>query len=115
MKKIIHVAGKRKRAIARATLREGKGVIRINKMILDAYSPDVAKMMIQEPLQIAGDYSSKVDIDIDVNGGGWHSQAEAARLVVARALVEFSGNKKLKQDMLDYDRHLLIPDLGRQK
>lgn len=115
MKKVINVSGKRKRAIARATLKEGKGVIRINRMGLGTYSPEIARMMIQEPLEIAGEVASKVDINVDVFGGGWHSQAEAARLVVAKALVEFAGSKKLKQDMLEYDRHLLIPDLGRQK
>ena len=115
MKKTVHVSGKRKRAIARATLQEGKGVIRVNSLRLQAYQPMIARMMVEEPLLIAGDVAGKVDIDVNVHGGGWHSQAESARLVVAKSIVEFVGTKKIKQDMLDYDRHLLIPDMGRKK
>ncbi|HLD15227.1 MAG TPA: 30S ribosomal protein S9 [Candidatus Nanoarchaeia archaeon] len=110
MKKIIQTSGKRKRAVARATLREGKGIIRINSLKLEAYSPEIAKMMIQEPLMLAAELSKKVDIRVDVFGGGWHSQAEAARLAIARALVEFSGSKKLKTDFIAYDRNLLVQD-----
>ncbi len=113
MKKTIHVSGKRKRAIARATLSEGKGVIRINSLRLNAYQPMIARMMVEEPLLIAGDVAGKVDIDVNVLGGGWHSQAEAVRNAVANALVEFVGTKKIKQDMLDYDRQLLVSDVRR--
>src|SRR3989344_1418413 len=96
MKKTVHVSGKRKRAIARATLQEGKGVIRVNSLRLQAYQPMIARMMVEEPLLIAGDVAGKVDIDVNVHGGGWHSQAEAARLVVAKSIVEFVGTKKIK-------------------
>lgn len=108
--KFVHVSSRRKKAIARATLHEGKGVIRINHQILDTYQPKLARMMIQEPLEIAGDYANKVNIDINIHGGGWHSQAEAARGCVAKALVEFTKNKQLKSDFLNYDRMLLIDD-----
>ena len=114
-KKMVHVSGKRKSAVARATLSDGKGVVRINSLKLSAYQPEIARMMIEEPLMIAGDVHKNINIDINVFGGGWHSQAEAARLVVAKALVEFVGNKKIKQDMLEYDRHLIVADLGRAK
>ncbi|MBS3162397.1 30S ribosomal protein S9 [Candidatus Woesearchaeota archaeon] len=111
--KTVHVSGKRKRAIARATLSEGKGIIRINSMNLETYGPELAKMMVKEPLMLAHEFTGKVDIDVFVQGGGWHSQADAIRLVVARALVEFSGSKALKQKFLDYDRHLLVSDIRR--
>jgi len=111
--KTAHVSGKRKRAVARGTVREGKGVVRVNSLMLDVYQPAVAQMMIQEPLVIAGDAAKKVDIDIVVRGGGWHSQAEAARLVVAKGLVEYSGSKTLKKTFLEYDRHLLVSDIRR--
>ena len=66
-----------------------------------------------EPLIIAGEVSKKVDINVNVNGGGWHSQAEASRLAVAKALAEF--DKKLRKVYLDYDRHLLIADIRRKE
>jgi small subunit ribosomal protein S9 len=115
MIKKAHVSGKRKRAKARATVTAGKGVVRINSMLLDAYEPELARQRIQEPLILAGDMASKVDIKVTVTGGGWQSQAEAVRLAVARGLVAFSGNKTLKQDFLNYDRHLLVQDSRRNE
>ena len=115
MAKIIHTSGKRKKAVARATLKEGKGKIRINSKLLDIYQPEMAKMRIMEPLMLAGDCSKKINIDINVFGGGWQSQAEAARLAIAKGLVEFTGSKALKQQFLDYDRHLLVADVRRNE
>ncbi len=111
--KVVQVSGKRKRAVARARLKEGKGVVRVNALTLEGVTPQLAKLMIMEPLVLAGDLCKSVDIEIHVQGGGWHSQAEAVRLVVARALVQHSGSKALKQKFLDYDRHLLVADTRR--
>ncbi len=113
--KAIVVSGKRKRAIARASCREGSGAVRVNKTPLEFYGTPMSRLFVMEPVLIAGDIAKKYDIDIDVNGGGWHSQAEAARLTVARALVEATGSKKLKQDFLNYDRHLLVADVRRRE
>ena len=71
---VIHVFGSRKRSKARATLKKGEGKIRINGFLLDNYKPEFAKAKIMEPLMIAGDISNKVDIKINVRGGGWRSQ-----------------------------------------
>ena len=113
MQKVFHVSGKRKRAIARATVRDGKGVIRINHLLLNHYEPKLCRMRIEEPLLIASEVAKKVNIDVDVRGGGFQSQAEAARLAIARGLVGFSKNKQIKADFLKYDRHLLIADVRR--
>lgn len=111
--KVVHVSGKRKRAIARATLREGKGVIRINSQLLGVYSTPLARMKIQEPLILAGDLANKVNIDVRVNGGGTMGSADAVRLTIARGLVEFAGKGLLKQRFLEYDRNLLVQDVRR--
>jgi len=115
MPKIIHVSGRRKRAMARATLREGKGRVRINSILLDVYQPELAKMRIMEPLMLAGELAERVAINVNVFGGGWQSQAEASRLAIARALAEFSGSKELKKKFLDYDRQLLVADVRRNE
>lgn len=115
MKKIVHVAGKRKRAIARATLKIGKGVTKINSQLLDVYEPRIARLKIMEPLILAGEFQKKFDIDVNVCGGGWHSQSEAVRLAIARGLVQITENKELKQRFLDYDRNLLIADVRRKE
>ena len=113
--KIIHMSGKRKRAIARATLKVGKGKIKINNQILEFFEPKFAMMKIMEPLILAEDLAKKVDIDINVAGGGIISQAEAIRLAIARALVEYSKSNSLKEAFLKYDRHLLVADTRRKE
>lgn len=109
VKKLIQTIGKRKTAIARATLYPGKGRIRINNQLLDTIKPSLIRERIMEPLLLSDDTWEKVDIDIKVDGGGLQGQTEATRLAIARALVE--SNKKLKKTFLDYDRHLLIADV----
>ncbi len=113
MAKIVHVSGKRKRTVARATLKEGKGKVRVNSIMLDYYTPEISRARIQEPLLIAGDAAGQVDIDVNVAGGGYSSQAEAARLVIAKALAKH--NKKFEKVFSDYDRHLLVADVRRKE
>ena len=109
--KIVHVSGKRKRSIARATVSNGKGNIRINKQLLEKISNNFIKMKIMEPLILAGDLAKKVNIDVIVRGGGWQGQTDASRLAIARGLVEWSKDNNLKRQFLDYDRHLLVADV----
>ena len=111
--KIINTSGKRKSATAKAALREGNGIIRINSQLLDNYQPVLARERINEPLILAGEDAKKVDIDVNVAGGGWQGQNEAARLAIARALVRY--NKKLKEKFLKYDRNLIVADVRRKE
>jgi len=112
MTKAIITSGKRKRAIARATLTPGKGRIRVNKQFVSIIEPKLARLKIEEPLLLAEDINT-IDIDVNVIGGGVMSQAEAARLAIARALVK--NNKKLEKIFLTYDRHLLVADIRRKE
>ncbi len=112
--KVIQTIGKRKEAIAKATLySSGKGVVRVNSVILNNIKPELARDRMSEPLQLAGETSEKVDIKVSVQGGGWQGQTEAVRLAIARSLVEF--NKKLKKTFLDYDRHLIVQDIRHKE
>jgi len=111
--KVINTAGKRKRATARAVLKEGTGKIRINNQILQVYGPNMERMKIEEALILAGDVANGVDISVDVQGGGISSQAEAARLAIAKALAKYS--KRLEKVFLKYDRHLLVADVRRNE
>ena len=113
--KIVHASGKRKRAVARATLREGKGKIKINNIPLDLYEPKLARLKLREPLILAGDVVNKLDIEINVKGGGVNSQADASRLAIAKALVNYAKGGKLKEKFLAYDRNLLVADIRRKE
>ena len=112
--KILVTSGKRKTAIARATIKPGKGRIRINKIPVEIFQPEMARM-IMEPLIMAKDLANKVDINVEVNGGGVMGQAEAARTAIARALVEWSGDEELKRVYIEYDRSLLVNDVRRKE
>ena len=115
MKKII-TSGKRKTAIARAVLVEGSGKISINKKDYKHLQMfDLLK--IQEPLKIAENILGKINFDVAINvkGGGDKGQIEAARLALARAIVEFSKSKELTESFLSYDRNLLIADVRRKE
>ena len=70
MVKVINTSGKRKTAIARATVRSGKGRIRINNKPIEFYQPELARLKIQEPLELAGKQTNRIDINIDVNSIG---------------------------------------------
>ena len=113
--KVVTESGKRKRAIARATIRPGKGIVKINNQILDSYEPKLSRLKVREPLIIAGDLLNKVNINVNVVGGGISSQADASRLAIAKALVEFSKSDKLKEEFLNYDRNLLVADVRRKE
>ena len=108
MVKVIHTSGKRKTAIARGTVREGTGKVRINKVPLELYSPELANLKLQEPLTLAGDLANEVDININVVGGGVMGQAEAARMVIAKGLVQWSQDMDLKDKLIHYDRTMLV-------
>lgn len=109
----VHAIGRRKTAKARATLKEdGEGEVRVNKKPLSRYA-EMEQLRMKEPLRIAGDLAEDVDIQVNVNGGGKMGQAEAARMAIARALVDYSDGDELEQAMLDYDRYLLVEDFRR--
>ncbi len=108
-KKLIQTSGRRKRAIARAVLTPGKGIVRVNSRLLQTLTPQLVQDRIMEPLLLAGTSANEVDIMVDVHGGGWQGQTEAVRLAIGKALV--AHNKKLKKTFLDYDRHLLVADI----
>src|SRR4030067_3635250 len=84
--KIVNSSGKRKTAIARATIREGKGRIRVNKKPIEICEPALIRLKMSEPLDFAGNVIPTVDIDVNVHGGGIFGQAGGGRTDIARGL-----------------------------
>jgi small subunit ribosomal protein S9 len=114
-KKII-TSGKRKTSVARAMLVAGTGKVTVNKkdyLGLGLFD----KLKIAEPIEIAKAILGKTEFDcaISVRGGGEKGQIDAARLALAKAIVEFSGSKDLKNAYLKYDRNLLVADVRRKE
>jgi small subunit ribosomal protein S9 len=110
-KKVCIATGKRKRAVARAVIRPGKGVIKINSRPLEIIKNRYIRFRIQEPLILAGDIVNKYDIEVNVRGGGIFGQADAVRAAISRALVEMEPD--LKPIFLDFDRNLIVFDSRR--
>ena len=113
--KVVNTSGKRKTAVARATLKIGKGRVRINRRPVELHTPELARAKIMEPLILAGDRLNKVDIHVKVMGGGIIGQAEATRTAIARGLVEFFDDPELEELFKKYDRSLLVNDPRRKE
>jgi small subunit ribosomal protein S9 len=111
---IVNTSGKRKSAIARATVKKGSGQVRINKVPLEIYSPELARLKIQEPLALVPEKAAQVDIQVNVKGGGIMGQAEASRTAIAKGLVEFFEDAELERNFKQFDRSLLISDPRRK-
>lgn len=107
---VVNTVGKRKEAKARVTLEKGDGKVKINGKPIESYPSEMIRLMLKEPLILAGDLTDKVDININVEGGGKIGQAEAIRQGIARALVQFSEDKELEEKFEEYDRNLLVRD-----
>lgn len=113
--KIITTAGKRKNAIARAKIRAGNGRILINSTPLNLWGNELMRMRVKEPLVLSGDLAKKVNIDVIARSGGTTGQADAVRMCIARALVEFFKGEELRKRFLEYDRSLLAFDFRRNE
>jgi small subunit ribosomal protein S9 len=112
---VIVTSGKRKTAIARATIKPGTGRIRINKIPLEIHMPEVAKAKILEALLLAEGAWQNLDINVNVRGWGFMGQAGAARMAIARGLVKWTGSSALEKAYMDYDRSMLAGDPRRKE
>ena len=112
--KVVNTSGKRKTAVARASTVAGKGRIRINKVPLEIYQPELSRLKILEALKLAGDRVEKLDINVIAQGGGIMGQAEAIRTAISRGIVEYyatyHNDDEIKSIYLHYDRSMLVND-----
>jgi len=115
-KRILLTSGKRKTAIARATVRAGKGRIRINNVPIEIFEPRIARDKIWEPLlQADEEIWKQLDINVKVSGGGFMGQAEATRTAIARGLLKWTKSARLKTVFTDYDHTMIAGDPRRKE
>ena len=94
--------GRRKSSVARVFLRSGKGEITVNSRAFDNYFPtESMRALVRQPL-LATETLEKFDVLILADGGGVTGQASAARLGIARALVEFNAELRPRLKKLGY-------------
>ena len=121
-KKVVHTSGKRKTAVARATVKAGKGRVRVNSEPIEILQPALSRRKAMEPLIIADAMNrlSKVDINVLTHGGGIMGQTDAIRTALARGLVHYNGgaeglDEELRDEYLRFDRSLLVNDPRRKE
>lgn len=115
-KQVVFVKSKRKRAVARASSKDGTGRIRVNGFNIGTIEPKEFRFMMLEPTRVSRsiqDLARHMDMDINVYGGGQSSQAQAIRGVIAKSIVEMSKSEAVKSEFMRYDRSMLIDDVRR--
>jgi len=91
---LTQTTGRRKRAVARASLRPGTGQFTINGKSLEAYFPtDASQMVVAEPMNVT-DTRESYDVTATIHGGGASGQAGALRMAIARSLVEIDPESR---------------------
>ena len=91
---VINTVGRRKTAVARIYLSEGKGNITVNKREFKEYFPsEILQYIVTQPLNLIG-VPENYDIKVNLDGGGPKGQAEALRLAISRALVEIDAEAR---------------------
>ena len=115
-KKII--SGKRKTAVAKLRIKSGNGRVSFNRLPYTELSL-FHRLALAEPLKIYerefGQKQLNYDLDIKVKGGGKEAQIQAARLAIAKALLEITSSDTLKKAFIKYDRNILVPDFRRKE
>ena len=120
--KIVNTSGKRKTAVARATLKPGKGRVRVNGGPIHIMEPELARRKALEPIKIAEAMNrlERVDISVDVRGGGQMGQVDAIRTAIARGLVKYNDgaegeDEELRYEFIRFERKMLVNDPRRKE
>jgi small subunit ribosomal protein S9 len=113
---VTNTSGKKKTAIARATVRDGTGKVRINAQPVELVEPELARLKMLEPFRVVErNVRDGVDIDVSVEGGGAIGQADAVRTAIARGLVEHASDAELRDAYREFDRSLLVNDVRQRE
>jgi len=113
---VTNTSGKKKTAIARATVSDGEGRVRINSRPVELVEPELARLKMLEPFRIADDdLREAVDVDVSVEGGGTTGQADATRTAIARGLVQHTNDAELRDAFMEFDRSLLVNDVRQSE
>ncbi len=91
---VVNAIGRRKAAIARVYVSEGNGKIMVNRRELSDYFPSpILQFVVKQPLSVLN-VDGQYDIKVNLVGGGFKGQSEAARLAITRALIKINPESK---------------------
>lgn len=113
---VTNTSGKKKTAIARATVSDGQGRVRVNAQPVELVEPEQSRLKMLEPFRIAdSELRDNIDIDVSVSGGGISGQADSVRTAIARGLVEHTNDAELRDAFMSFDRSLLVNDVRQSE
>lgn len=125
---LVQCFGKKKNAVAVATVRSGKGVFRVNGSPIDLLEPASLRVKVMEPVLLLGlQRFQNLDIRVRVRGSGYVAQIYAIRQAIAKGVVAYyqkyvneTEKRQIKctifyylETLLNYDRTLLVADPRR--
>ncbi|MDR1724324.1 MAG: 30S ribosomal protein S9 [Tannerella sp.] len=91
---VVNAIGRRKAAVARVYVKEGSGAITINNRELTNYFPSsILQYVVKQPLNTLN-VAEQYDVKVNLFGGGFKGQSEAARLAITRALIKINPESK---------------------
>jgi small subunit ribosomal protein S9 len=114
--KAITAKSKRKTAIARASLKKGSGRIRVNGFDISTIEPIGFRNVMIESIGVSeatAELAKRVDIKVNVIGGGQSAQAQAVRGAIAKGISAFADTDIIRKEYMRYDRSLLVDDPRR--
>ena len=110
------VKSKRKSAVARASVKAGTGMIRLNGSDISTIEQEIYRNAMLEPVNLSSitrELADRLDITVNVQGGGTSAQTQAVRSAIAKAIAKFSDTDTIKKEYMRYDRSLLVDDYRR--
>jgi len=112
--KVILTKGKRKVAVARVRMVKGESRITINGMDINLLKPRETRELILEPVNFSNltkEIAENYNIKINVHGGGFSGQAQAARTALAKAIAAAASSDVVAKSYMKYDRYMLVDDV----
>ena len=116
VERVVFVKSRRKDAVARASVRKGTGIVRINGFDISTVEPIELRKLMLESLHVSNiteEFAKGVDISLNVHGGGQSGQAQAVRSAIAKGISDFADGDTLRSGLMMYDRFLLVDDPRR--
>ena len=118
---LVQTFGRKKNAVAVASVRAGKGVMRVNGSPVDLIEPQSLRIKVMEPVLLLGlKRFQNLDIRVRVRGGGYSAQVYAIRQAISKGVVAYyqkfvneTEKRQIKETLLQYDRTLLVADPRR--
>ncbi|CAK83029.1 unnamed protein product (macronuclear) [Paramecium tetraurelia] len=119
--KLVQTFGRKKNAVASASVREGKGIVKVNGAPIELVNPAPLRQKALEPLLLLGQVrTGRIDIRVTVRGGGTTAQIYAIRQAISKGIVAYyqkyideTQKREIKDLLLQYDRTLLVADPRR--